>query len=359
MPVAFYSQRSRPPQQRVVAFLDPRSSDEWDTDTATFPHASFFHGTTWSRILADTYGFLPAYLKANHSTVPSLLPIMEVNSPITGRRGVSLPFTDECNPLAADDDSFTTLFRAALNQLTARKWRYLEFRGEYSVLAGAPAVARFFGHEIKLNGRDTGAVYANCSGSARGAVKKAEKSGVQIEICRGPEDMEAFYSLLCQTRKRHGNPPQPIRFFREIHRHAIERDAGLLLLAKHQGELVAGAIFLHSDRCAIYKYAASDIKYRHLSANNLVFWHALEWYVNRRYDRMQLGRTSLDNDGLRRFKRGWGAREYSINYFRYSSDQRDFVPGADKSSGWQTRIFRLLPAGISRCVGAIAYKHIA
>lgn len=181
-----------------------------------------------------------------------------------------------------------------------------------------------------------------------------------VEFARKPEDMDAFYSLLCKTRKRHGNPPQPIKFFREIHRHAIETNSGLLLLAKHNGIAVAGAVFFHLGRAAIYKFGASDEMFRHLAANNLVMWRALEWYSEQRFSSVRLGRTSLENEGLRQFKLGWGAREYPIKYFRYSNRARDFVAGTDKSSsGWQTRIFKLLPQRVSRHLGALAYRHIA
>jgi hypothetical protein len=67
----------------------------------------------------------------------------------------------------------------------------------------------------------------------------------------------------------------------------------------------------------------------------------------------------LDNEGLRRFKLSWGAGEYSINYFRYFVRAGEFVTGRDNSSGWQTRIFKLLPQRVSRSIGAFAYRHIA
>jgi hypothetical protein len=171
--------------------------------------------------------------------------------------------------------------------------------------------------------------------------------------------MDSFYSLLCKTRKRHGNPPQPIRLFREIHRHAIAAGSGHLVLAKHGDITVAGALFLHAGRSAIYKYGASDAAFKELAANNLVMWHALEWYSQNGFSRVQLGRTSLDNEGLRRFKLGWGSREYPISYFRYTNKSRSFAAGTDNSSGWQTRIFRALPERVSRCIGAVAYRHIA
>ena len=40
-----------------------------------------------------------------------LLPLMEVDSWLTGRRGISLPFTDECEPLYPDAESFKNLLQ--------------------------------------------------------------------------------------------------------------------------------------------------------------------------------------------------------------------------------------------------------
>jgi hypothetical protein len=345
--------------QHQVTTLRTLDGADWDSDLSNIPNASFFHGLTWARILADTYGFAPLYLRTDDGAPPAFLPLMEVNSCLTGRRGVSLPFTDECDAPGAKQDSFDRLLRASLDYLSSRNWRYLELRGNESNLSAAVGSARFFGHEIRFSERTPEDAFAKFSNSTRGAIKKAEKSGVVVEAASKLEDMDAFYSLLCQTRQRHGNPPQPIKFFRELHRHAIEANSGLLLLARHQGSVVAGAIFLHSGQSAIYKYAASNSESRHLSANNLVLWRALERYTREGYSSMLLGRTSLENEGLRRFKLGWGSREYSIKYFRYAKKAREFVAGTDNSSGWQTRIFKLLPQRLSRHLGALAYKHIA
>jgi hypothetical protein len=326
---------------------------------STNAKATFFHSTIWARILASTYRFVPYYVTTGEGAA-GLLPIMEAHSFISGRRGVSLPFTDECEPIASDTDAFNTLFRSATVHMSKRNWRYIEIRGGETALSTERTTAEFFGHEIQLEGRTSAELFANCTSATRRAVRRAEKNGVEVKFARTQEDMDVFYTLLCQTRKRHGNPPQPRKFFQQIQRHAIETDSGRLILAKHNGIAVAGAVFLHFGRHSIYKFGASDSKSRHLAANNLVMWRALEWYNDKRFSTLRLGRTSVENEGLRQFKRGWGSHEYSIKYLRYANKTRDFLLGTDNSStGWQTRIFKLLPQRISRQIGAVAYRHIA
>jgi hypothetical protein len=344
----------------LIAAVEPVGQGaEWDSALTANAKATFFHSAIWAKILASTYGFVPYYVTSGEPAA-GILPIMEANSFISGRRGVSLPFTDECEPISADTDTFNALFRRAAVHMSQRKWRYIEIRGGVTGLSTERTSAEFFGHEIKLEGKTSDELFANCTSATRRAVRRAEKNGVKAEFARTPEDMDVFYSLLCQTRKRHGNPPQPRTFFQQIQRHAIETDSGRLVLAKHNGIAVAGAVFLHFGRHSIYKFGASDYKSRHLAANNLVMWRALEWYHNKGFSTFRLGRTSLENEGLRQFKQGWGSYEYSIKYLRYGNRTRDFLPGADNSStGWQTRIFKLLPQRISRQIGALAYRHIA
>jgi hypothetical protein len=74
---------------------------------------------------------------------------------------------------------------------------------------------------------------------------------------------------------------------------------------------------------------------------------------------LHLGRTSLWNDGLRRFKLGWGAREERIEYVKYDLGAGRFVCDRDESTGWHTRIFQRMPIRLSRWLGAALYRHWA
>jgi hypothetical protein len=87
-----------------VQRVNPLDDPDWDVAVAKFPGASFFHTAAWARVLHDTYQFDPIYFveKRTDGSISALIPLMEVNSWLTGRRGISLPFTDECAPLGSD-----------------------------------------------------------------------------------------------------------------------------------------------------------------------------------------------------------------------------------------------------------------
>jgi lipid II:glycine glycyltransferase (peptidoglycan interpeptide bridge formation enzyme) len=286
------------------------------------------------------------------------LPLMEVDSWLTGRRGIALPFTDDCEPLCPDGEEFQKLFAGAVEFGKSRNWKYLELRGGRELLGEVPASLSFYGHGLDLTaGADK--LFSQLESSVRRAIRKAEKSGVTVEILKNVEAVRIFYALQCQTRKKHGLPPQPFKFFLNIHRHILSQNMGMIVLARHQGRPVAASVYFNFDDRAIYKFGASDEKFQELRGANLVMWAAIKEFVRRGAKHLDLGRTSIANEGLRKFKLGWGATEHKIEYVKFDLKKNEFVADADETSGWHTRVFRIMPVFLARAVGAALYKHWA
>ena len=283
---------------------------------------------------------------------------MEVDSWLTGRRGISLPFTDDCEPLCGEVDTFQKLFKSAVEFGKSRGWKYIECRGGRELFDGVPASLSFYGHSLDLTAGEAG-LFDHLESSVRRAIRKAEKAGVTVEVLQSQEAVRIFYVLQCQTRKKHGLPPQPWKFFLNIHRHILSQNMGMVVLARHEGRPVAASVYFNFGDEAIYKYGASDEKYQDLRASNLVMWTAIKEYVRRGVKQLDLGRTSLGNEGLRKFKLGWGAVEHQIEYVKFDLQKNKFVAETDGASGWHTRVFRLLPVFLARIIGAALYRHWA
>lgn len=355
------SAHSLPPPVNCPPPVESNPLDEpgWDPSISGLPGATVFHSRAWAGVLHDAYGFRPTYLTLGPTGArTAVLPLMEVGAWWSGPRGVSLPFTDECQPLAstaADRDHL----RAGLAALaSARRWRTWELHGGAGLLPNAPDSLRFFGHSVAL-GPDASAVFQRCDEATRRAVRKAERAGVTVNFAHDESAVREFHRLLCLTRRRHGLPPQPFGFFTAIHRHLLARRQGFVALARHQGETVAGAVFLHFGSHAIYKFGASAPAAGPLRANNLVLWRAIARSCELGLSLLDLGRTSLANEGLRRFKLGWGAAERTVAYRRHDCRRRSFVTSVDRAHGWHNHVFRTLPVPVSRTLGRILYRHLA
>ena len=91
--------------------IDPRTYSSWDDILLRTPGSSFFQTSAWARVLAESYGYTPLYFTViEDGQFEALVPLMEVNSILTGKRGVSLPFTDFCDPIVSEGVEFVDLF---------------------------------------------------------------------------------------------------------------------------------------------------------------------------------------------------------------------------------------------------------
>lgn len=341
-------------------FVDPFSGTEWDRAVLSHSESNVFHLAAWARVLKSSYGHQPVYLRFSYDDhVAALLPIMEVSSPITGIRGVSLPFSDFCPPLVFDHRIGVFPLLEAVNRIgLKRNWRYFEIRSSALVDSFSPPSEEYYGHELDLT-RGAGRLLTGASSSVRRAIRKAEKSGLDVEISKSWEAMRDFYGLHLRTRRRHGLPPQSLSFFHNIYREIIKTGYGFIVLAKAARRPVAAAVFFHSGREALYKFGASDPRAQCLRPNNLVMWKAIEHLAASGFYKLRFGRTDLTDEGLRRFKRSWGCIEHQIRYFRYEGVTRpsgDHVPR--RGHGLYTRIFRRLPLFVNRIVGKLVYPHL-
>ncbi len=359
LPAQTRSPAAGEPAHLVLRQVNPAEVPSWDTQILAHPHYTFFHGAAWAKVLERTYGFTPVYFTNGASGAGrSLLPMMEVRSWLTSRRAVGLPFTDDSGPLGPDPAECRKLFWGAVELGKARGWRSVECRGGRNCLEEAPASLAFYGHWLDLAGGED-RLFARLDSSVRRAIRKAEKSGVTVTVSRDLQALRTFCSLQCQTRKKHGLPPQPFAFFQNIHEHILSPNLGVIITASHQGRPIAASMYFQLGERAIYKFGASDEAFQELRGSNLVMWEAIKWHVRNGARRLHLGRSSLWNEGLRRFKLGWGAAEERIEYVKYDLRKGRFVLDQDQSSGWHNRVFRRMPEGCARLLGAFLYRHWA
>jgi hypothetical protein len=341
-----------------VEVVDPTRRPDWDSLVSGYAGSAFYHGSGWARVLAETYGHRPVYLcRMTSGQIQAVLPVMEVSSLWTGRRGVSLPFTDYCRPLP-DSSSCSGLYEEAVKQGRKRGWRYLESRGSRPEWPGCSPAVGFWGHVIEFD-RSLEVLFKNLDGAVRRAIRKARGTNLRVEFSGSVESVRAFYALHCQTRRRHGVPPQPVRFFENTARFVLGPGGGFLATAWLGRQPVAAAVFFHFGREAVFKFGASDYGSQHLRPNDLLMWECIGRCAQQGCERLHLGRTSLGNEGLRRFKLGFGAREERIEYYRHDLRRGEFVAGADRAENWINGVFRRLPLPVLRVAGRMLYPHLS
>ncbi len=342
-----------------LQIVDPTEIPNWDQILLNTPGYTFFHSSAWARVLKESYGYGPKYFaKIGSGEILTLLPVMEIRSLLTGCRGVSLPFTDYCEPILGRDMSFQELFNEVVRFARERGWNYIELRGGHNLLPRAPSRINYFGHTLDIS-RDEESVFKGFRGSTKRNIKKAIEECVEVKIDHSFDFVKEFYRLNCLTRRKHGLPPQPFKFFKKIFQWIVSQKDGFISLASFGGRYIAGAMFFQFGDEAIFKYGASDKKYQYLRPNNLVMWQAIRRLCQNGCGKIHFGRTETNNLGLLQFKAGWGAKPASIKYYRYELNREEFVENGGLEKRYSSnRAINRMPIAVARIVGSILYKHV-
>ncbi len=342
-----------------VQVIDVLRDQNWSPLLASHSRASFFHSSAWARVLHDTYGHQPVYFcQIEDEQLKGLLPVMEVNSALTHRRGIALPFTDFSAPFATSQSRYQELFDSAVKYGRNHGWAHLECRGGYAPAPEARPSTSFHGHDLDLTAGEQ-PLFNGLDSAMRRGIRKAQNAGLTVQFSTNDQAMREFYLLHSGTRRRHGLPPQPYRFFENITRHVLARGLGFIASIAIASEPVAAAIFFHNNCQAIYKFGASDFAFQQLRPNNLLMWEAIKHCAGLGIQTLHFGRTSFANEGLRRFKQEFGAREERIDYFKFDLATRSFVTDADRVESWHNFVFRCLPGPLLRLAGRTLYPHLA
>lgn len=332
-----------PPDQAWMEFVS-RKTD-----------SMIFHHPAWIKLLADSYGYRPFIVgtRDGQGRYNAGIPVMEINSPLTGRRWVSLPFSDFCAPLHETADDRAQIIEEVLSLAKTENVRSVELRGTYPSHPAFVTDSDCVSHELDLDANHEN-VYSRLHAMHRRNIKIARQKGVEVVRCTAVKHLKEFYNLHLQTRRQQGVPIQPWRFFRGLGG-LFEQGLGFLLLAYMENRCVAGAVFLHWQKTLTYKYGASlpdDLQAR---PNNLIMWSAIQWGCENGYEKMDFGKTDLSNTGLRTFKSRWGGREFHLPYTYLAPREKKADEG--RLRGLLSWIIQKSPPQVCRILGELLYKH--
>lgn len=352
------SQSAEPPSS-TCQIVSPADKTAWNEAIEAIDERARFLCSDWTYLLQKTYGYERnlVILKIAQQ-IHGVLPYVIVKSPFTGTRAISLPFFDICRTYSTNERYVQNLYEAFKGEGQKRNWDYIELRGDIRKLKSTEPSLSFYNHIVDLQGGPDN-VFARMAPSTRRAIRKSEKSDVRIERSNSLEALKGFYRLQCITRKRHGLPPQPFAFFENLLELFIKSDRGCIISAYVNDKLAASGVYLEQGNTAHYKYGASDSRFQQARCNNSVMWHAMKHYSEKGLAQMDLGRNSLDNEGLRKYKLSWGSVERTTHYHRYDLKKNTTMQMNDEVYGWHNKVFSNLPIPLTRLAGRLLYRHIA
>jgi CelD/BcsL family acetyltransferase involved in cellulose biosynthesis len=340
--------------------IDPLSDPRWDDLVASHPRSSVFHQSGWLRALAETYGYRPLALTSSQPGGPLAdgIAFCEVRSWITGRRLVSLPFSDHAEPLLNGQGAQFELAEWMRSECRQRGWKYVEFRplssetnsGRHLVPSGTSWL-----HTLDLTPTLEALFCGMHKSCLQRRIKHAERQQMTYERGLSPKILNEFYRLIMLTRRRFRLLPQPRIWFRNLVA-CMGANAEVRVVRK-DGEAIAAILTLRHRGTVVYKYGCSDERFHPLAGMPLLFWRLIEESKAEGAEKIDFGRTDMDNTGLIRFKDRFGAFRQRLSYFRYAESERERAVVRPDSRVTRA-FFSALPDALSSRAGRLVYRHI-
>ena len=295
------------------------TDERWPQFLARHPQASVFHTRPWLDAIRRTYDYRPiGFTTSRGPNIDNALLFCEISSWLTGRRLVSLPFSDHCQPLASGAD-----LEAILSHLHGerRSFRcnYIELRplpeNEIAEMNSSFAESGTFSFQRIDLRPELAIIYKGFHDSCiRRKIKRAEKEGLVYESGRSEELLQKFRHLLLITRRRHKLPPQPAAWFQNI----VDclGDIATIHMVSKDAKPVASIVTLAYGKTLIYKYGCSDGQFNNMGGTPYLFWKAIQQAKEAGIDQFDLGRSDYDDPGLIAFKEHLGAASSELKYYR-------------------------------------------
>jgi hypothetical protein len=171
-------------------------------------------------------------------------------------------------------------------------------------------------------------VFKRVRARARRAANKARESGVVVQDATSDEDILSYYHIYLESGSAPGySPPSDesfLRGFRRLH----EAGRARIIVAKRDGQVVAGSFFpCHGGFAAQHQHAISA-EGRKLNAGSLLIWESIRIFKEAGFSSLDL--VSVDvmapegsrEAGVRQFKSNWGGMLVDTPVYQYWSPVR-------------------------------------
>ncbi len=295
----------------TIESLTPQNQDEWDAIIQECPHTTAFQSLAWRDALVGAFGkgwvtqpLRPTYLliKQKDSVIGGLPAF--VFQPIPGiRLWQSMPWNlfggiHFVNPVDVNPETLVTSIEDAAveNGWCEIHWtltpEHTATYGDFFTQIGYERTNHFT-HLLKTD-EDVDSLWHAYNKRVRGAVRKAEKSGVEVTDTDSEEALSTFYDMYLMTVKRLGGTPKP----RSLMQTLLQQKIAKLAIATYRETMIAGLLYLRFNRTVTLWCEASVPAFLKYRPNNAIFHYIITQACREKYERVDFGASPPENTGL-------------------------------------------------------------
>jgi len=343
------------PRQIHIETIDRDGLAAWDSYVDRCPDASFFHRGGWLRVIQDSFGHVPHYLKAvdGDGEICGILPLFEVRSFLFGHYLVSVPFCVYGGAVADDADIRAALEDEAAALAEKLEVDYLELRNREKTRDDWPekSLHATFIREIA---EDDEAILLSIKNKQRAVVRKGLKNGLTREL---QDDVEDFFHAYSTSVRNLGTPVFSRRYFANLKQEF--GDDCEVLAVKKDGELHSGLISFYFRDHVLPYYGGGMPVSRASKAMDFMYYDQMCRARANGYLFYDFGRSKFES-GPYNYKRHWGFEPQPLHY-QYHLVRSDRLPELDSNNPRYQRVIAMwqkLPLRLSQWLGPKISRYL-
>jgi lipid II:glycine glycyltransferase (peptidoglycan interpeptide bridge formation enzyme) len=300
--------------------LDSTYHDAWNRFVAASPYGHILQSWEWGEVKGRT-GWRPVRLAlVEDGEIWAAAQVLIRSLPYGVGR---LAYVPKGPVLDYADGRVLDAMLEALRYLAARE-RVISLKIEPEVIEPSPLAGKLIGDglvpapPVQMRstiwvdlGAEEDEILARQKQKTRYNIRLAERKGVEVRSGT-VEDLRAWYQMYDVTSRRDTFTIHGLDYYQTVLGTLQPRGLADLLLAYHDGDLLAGIIVFAFGHEAQYMYGASSNEKRNLMAPYLVQWRGMQWARSqgaRVYDLWGIPDRLEENEdlwGVYRHKRGYG-----------------------------------------------------
>ena len=294
--------------------------EAWQGYLQGMTQGSLFHRWEWQDIIETGFGLRVNRLGLfdDEGVLKGLLPLVErkmsllklAGSPLSGAA------TPHCGPLG--DVSMSEALVALEGYAAEQHFDYLELGlpevMEKDVLEqNGYTVEELITLELPIPAEEA-TLWAGLEVRCRNAVRKAEKSGVEVFEPQTLEEwLEPYFELSCGVyRRQEKEPPFSKEYFIALWQNLYSSGDLVVLLARFEGKIIGGGIFPRDRNVGYYLDGVSDREYNKVVPNNLVQWEYLKRAQTMGIQLYDMVGANIPS--IAKFKKSFGSTERNYLY---------------------------------------------
>ena len=187
-----------------------------------------------------------------------------------------------------------------------------------------------FTHLLKTN-EDVDTLWHAYNKRVRGAVRKAEKSGVEVTDTDSEAALSTFYDMYLMTVKQLGGTPKP----RVLMQTLLQRKIAKLAIATYRDTIIAGLLYLRFNRTVTLWCEASVPAFLKYRPNNAIFHYIITQACHEKDEWVDFGASPSENTGLIAHKEQYRATRTDFASYtkgRFTFEKEHCGPGVKAHS---------------------------